>query len=69
MDKWSFFFDKDNIVSMVKDETENKKIRDMILEGDGILEIPGDKHLFINMAAVKCTVREIVDETIVPDAT
>lgn len=67
MIRWTFFFEEGNIKSDVKEEAEDVRISEFILEQPrGLLYLPGDKvDIYLNLAMVKCTVREADAQDIV----
>lgn len=72
MYKWCFFLHGDEnqkVVAEVKSDEDHKIVEDMVLEGEGVLKIPGPTTIYVNIAAVKCSLVEMVDETIAPSAT
>ena len=67
MIKYTFFFDEGSIASIVEKEEEDLRIQEG-LDTEGLLELPGEKFdLYINMALVKCTAREVVNATPAPN--
>lgn len=67
MIKWTFFFNEGNLAATVSTEEEDLRILNS-LDSTGILEIPNEKYdLYVNLALVKCTAREVVDDQ--PSAT
>lgn len=61
MIKWTFFFDEGNVSSTVDKEEEDLRILSLI-DTSGIIELPNEKFdLYVNMALVKCTSREVVN--------
>lgn len=70
MIRWTFFFEEGNIKSDVKEEAEDVRISEFILqEPRGLLYLPRDKiDIYLNLAMVKCTVREAEAQEAVPPA-
>jgi len=61
MIKWTFAYEKDNIVSNVSQETEDSRILDFVEKyPTGLLYMPGAPvSFYINLALVKFIVREM----------
>lgn len=68
MIRWTFFFEEGNIKSDVKEEAEDVRISEFILEQPrGLLYLPGEKvDIYLNLAMVKCTVREQNAQEVIP---
>lgn len=66
--RWTFFFDEGNVQSTVEVEEEDLRIANAVENGEGWLELPGEKtDMHVNFKHVKLICREIIDEEKKPE--
>ncbi len=63
--RWTFYFDQENIRSDVSNPIESDRIKDFInCDPKGMLELPGvEATIYMNLSMVKCIVKvPVTDE-------
>lgn len=62
MIRWTFYFDQGNVSSEVHNESDDREIAELVEEASGLIWIPGNPQIYVNLDHTKAITREIVQE-------